>query len=86
MLRQYDRWSVEEEQIFFLKLHTSSALSLLVCFRCIAELLPNKDYNQVRQIFGLVMQQRCSELFFTLISRPFAQSAAERDHCIRMNR
>ncbi|KAL0035010.1 hypothetical protein WJX79_006322 [Trebouxia sp. C0005] len=50
-LRQYDRWSVEEEQIFFLKLHTSSALSLLVCFRCIAELLPNKDYNQVRNYY-----------------------------------
>ncbi|KAL0024470.1 hypothetical protein WJX77_007331 [Trebouxia sp. C0004] len=50
-LRQYDKWSVEEEQIFFLKLHTSSALSLLECFRCIAELLPNKDHNQVRNYY-----------------------------------
>ena len=48
-LRQYDKWSVEEEQIFFLKLRAVTTLKLLECFKCIAQHLPNKDRDQVRQ-------------------------------------
>lgn len=45
--RQYEKWTAEEEHIFFLKLPTVSNLSLLDSFRSIAHHLPNKNRDQV---------------------------------------
>ena len=45
--RQYDKWSAEEEQIFFLKLPTVSSLELTEGLRCIAQHLPSKSSSQV---------------------------------------
>lgn len=45
--RQYEKWTAEEEHIFFLKLSTVSSLSLLDGFRSIAHHLPNKNRDQV---------------------------------------
>ena len=48
--RQYDKWSAEEEQIFFLKLQTVSNLELTEGLRCIAQHLPSKSSSQVPQL------------------------------------
>lgn len=45
--RPYEKWTAEEEHIFFLKLSTVSSLSLLDAFRSIAHHLPNKNRDQV---------------------------------------
>ena len=49
---QYEKWSPEEEQIFFLKLPTVCTMNLAECFKCIAQHLPNKQRDQViRSLF-----------------------------------
>ena len=45
--RQYEKWTAEEEHIFFLKLSTVSSLSLLDGFKSISRHLPNKNRDQV---------------------------------------
>lgn len=55
-LRQYDKWSAEEEHIFFLKLSTVCNLSLLEGFKSIAHHLPNKNRDQVIGTASLYMQ------------------------------
>lgn len=45
--RQYEKWTAEEEHIFFLKVSTVSSLSLLDGFSSIAHHLPNKNRDQV---------------------------------------
>lgn len=55
-LRQYEKWSAEEEHIFFLKLSTLSKLSLLDGFISIAQHLPKKNRDQVTGTCMLVLQ------------------------------
>lgn len=45
--RQYEKWTAEEEHIFFLKLSTVTSLSLLDGFSAIAHHLPEKNRDQV---------------------------------------
>lgn len=61
-LRQYEKWTAEEEHIFFLKLSTVSSLSLLDGFSAIAHHLPDKKRDQVN-MYWLSMYLQAASLF-----------------------
>lgn len=78
--RQYEKWTAEEEHIFFLKLSTVTSLSLLDGFSAIAHHLPEKNRDQVNMsVCSCACRlRRCSRL--SRVSSPQCKVAAPSLH------